>query len=363
MLIASNLHKLRLQFGHMEANNVEITNSIEESLASFFKQNSYSSIALLCDENTAELCLPLVRDFLPEHWVIQIESGEENKTIDTCIQIWGALTDGNFDRNALLINLGGGVIGDMGGFAASTYKRGIDFINIPTTLFSQVDASVGGKLGIDFDGFKNHIGIFKEPKTILIDSIFFNTLPKRELRSGFAEIIKHGLIADASYWESIADFDLENADWASLIDQSVEIKRKVVQEDPFESGLRKILNFGHTIGHGIESTYLNRGDEKLLHGEAIAVGMICEAFLSTKKTGMSSDELNAISKYLLKYYGHKKLDESLFEKIIQLIYQDKKNAGKVINSSLLKSIGDCTINIPIGEPDILDSLFYYNSLE
>ncbi|MFY0654861.1 MAG: 3-dehydroquinate synthase [Cyclobacteriaceae bacterium] len=346
----------------MEANNVDITPSIKKSLSDFFIVNDYSSVAVLCDENTEEHCLPLVLDALPEHWLLKIKSGEENKTIDTCSKIWDGLTQGGFDRNSLLINLGGGVIGDMGGFAASTYKRGIDFINIPTTLLAQVDASVGGKLGIDFMGFKNHIGLFKEPKVIFIDSVFFDTLPAAEMRSGFAEVIKHGLIADATYWESIADFDLSNGAWNELVSTSVEIKRQVVKEDPFEGGLRKILNFGHTIGHGIESTYLNHTSGRLLHGEAIAKGMICEAFLSTKKTGLTQDALESITTYLLKVFGHAKIEEKYFEKIIELIYQDKKNKGKVINSSLLKSIGNCAVNIPIGEPDIIDSLFYYNNL-
>ncbi|MFT7033655.1 MAG: 3-dehydroquinate synthase [Cyclobacteriaceae bacterium] len=355
--------KLQPQNLFMEAKNVEITNDVNINLTAFLKEKSYSSVALLCDENTYEHCLPLIIDSLPEHWLIQIESGEENKNIDTCQQIWRAFTEGNFDRNSLLINLGGGVIGDMGGFAASTYKRGIDFINIPTTLLAQVDASVGGKLGIDFMGFKNHIGLFKEPEVIIIDSSFFNTLPAVEVRSGFAEVIKHGLITDQKYWESIADFELKNADWSDIVEQSVEIKKNVVRQDPFESGLRKILNFGHTIGHGIESTYLDHPEGRLLHGEAIAKGMICEAFLSTKKTGLSKRALDLISNYLLKIFGHEKIDENLFENIIKLIYQDKKNSGKVINTSLLQSIGKCVVNIPVGEPDIIDSLFYYNSLE
>lgn len=362
MLLEFGLIKLRPQKLLMEANNVEITNDVKVNLKDFLEKKSYSSIALLCDENTYEQCLPRIIESLPEHWLIQIESGEENKNINTCQQIWQAFTEGNFDRNSLLINLGGGVIGDMGGFAASTFKRGIDFINIPTTLLAQVDASVGGKLGIDFMGFKNHIGLFKEPEVIIIDSVFFETLPAVEVRSGFAEVIKHGLIADRNYWESIADLDTQNAKWDKIVEHSVEIKRKVVKEDPFESGLRKILNFGHTIGHGIESTYLEHPNGRLLHGEAIAKGMICEAFLATKKTGLSKNDLDIISNYLLKVFGHEKIDETLFENIIQLIYQDKKNTGKIINSSLLQSIGKCAVNIPIGEPDIIDSLFYYNSL-
>ncbi len=346
----------------MEANNIEITRDIVGSLTQFFSENNYSAVAVLCDENTEEHCLPKVLPALPEHWLIPIQSGEENKTVDTCQQIWQALTEAGFDRKALLVNLGGGVIGDMGGFAASTYKRGIDFINIPTTLLSQVDASVGGKLGIDFMGLKNHIGLFKEPKRIFIDETFFATLPLAEVRSGFAEVIKHGLIADQAYWASLSDFDYQHGPWSNIVEHSVSIKRKVVQEDPFEAGLRKILNFGHTIGHGIESTYLTHPEGRLLHGEAIAIGMICEAYLATKKTGLSVSELESISNYLLSVFGHRTIEEKHFEQIIELIYQDKKNTGKIINSSLLKTIGDCAVNIPIGEPDIIDSLFYYNNL-
>lgn len=342
--------------------NIELTESIGQSIDTFLSENSYSQIALLCDENTSRDCLPKILDKLPEHWLIEIQSGEENKNIETCEQIWSALTEGKFDRNSLLINLGGGVIGDMGGFAASTFKRGMDFINIPTTLLSQVDASVGGKLGIDFMGLKNHIGIFKEPKRVFIDTIFLNTLPKREIRSGFAEVIKHGLIADRNYWTSIENFDLETGNWSELVEKSVKIKFDVVQKDPLESGFRKTLNFGHTIGHGIESAHLDDKGGRLLHGEAIAIGMICEAYLSTKLTGLETSKLDEIVSYILGKYDAKSVNKSYFEKIIELMYQDKKNQGRTINCSLLRTIGECTINIPISEPDILDSLFYYNKL-
>ncbi len=341
---------------------IEIKKEIGESIKSFLSENTYSQIGLLCDENTAEHCIPLLSDYLPELWIIEIKSGEENKNLQTCEQIWTALTEYGFDRNSLLINLGGGVIGDMGGFVASTYKRGMDFINIPTTLLSQVDASVGGKLGVDFMGFKNHIGIFQEPQKVFIDANFLDTLPENELRSGFAEIIKHGLIADGDYWNEIKTFSLENGDWTQLINKSVQIKHAVVTQDPKEAGLRKILNFGHTIGHGIESAHLEDKNSRLLHGEAIAVGMICEAYLSTKLTGLGKDALNDINKYILKVFNSKAIEKSYFEKIIQLIYQDKKNNGRTINCSLLQDIGSCTINIPLSESDILDSLFYFNKL-
>ena len=265
-------------------------------------------------------------------------------------------------RNSLLINLGGGVIGDMGGFVASTYKRGMDFINIPTTLLAQVDASVGGKLGIDFKGLKNHIGLFREPTQILIDATFMETLPEREIRSGFAEVLKHGLIADKSYWERCNSIDLKyHHQWNDIVERSINIKKGVVNEDPFESGLRKILNFGHTIGHAIETELLHTTD-RLLHGEAIAIGMICEAYLSTKMTGLPTKALDQISTSLLELYGHQKIKKSLFNSIIKLALQDKKNKGSVIHCSLLRNIGECAINIPISGPDIIDSLFYYNQL-
>jgi 3-dehydroquinate synthase len=342
--------------------NIEITKSISDTLKEFLIGKTYSQIGVLCDENTLEHCLPKVVSCLPEHWIIEIESGEENKNIGTCERVWDALTEGKFDRNSLLINLGGGVIGDLGGFVASTYKRGMHFVNIPTTLLAQVDASVGGKLGIDFNGLKNHIGLFNNPEEVFIDANFLQSLSKRELRSGFAEVLKHGLIMDAGYWEKSKSFDFENANWLEIIKQSVQIKYDVVTEDPLESGLRKILNFGHTIGHGIESAHLDSPNGRLLHGEAIVAGMICEAYLSTKLTGLSTKALEEINGTILKRYDCKLIDKQLFESIIQLIYQDKKNEGRTINSSLLNEIGSCAINIPISESDILDSLFYYNKL-
>jgi 3-dehydroquinate synthase len=340
--------------------NTEITSNITESLSNFLENNNYSKIAVICDENTELHCLPKLIDALPEHYLLKITSGEENKHLGTCENLWMGLTEAGFDRKALMINLGGGVIGDMGGFVASTYKRGFDFLNIPTTLLSQVDASVGGKLGVDFNGFKNHIGIFAEPQNVLIYTGFFETLPQRELFSGFAEIIKHGLIYDKDYWKKVKNIDPNQADWQPLVEHSINIKKKVVAEDPFESGLRKILNFGHTLGHAVESYFLDKGDERLLHGEAIAVGMIVEAYLSKKLTGLSTIELDEIVSYLIAVYHPVKINPALFEEIISLTVQDKKNEGGIIQFSLLKSIGECTINIPIGIPDMLDSLFYLN---
>ena len=258
-----------------------IIDDIQKSLGQFLTERQLTKIAVLVDENTYQYCYTKIKAILPEHLLIQIKSGEINKNIDTCQDIWAAMTKAAFDRKSLLINLGGGVIGDIGGFCAVSYKRGIDFVNIPTTLLAAVDANVGGKLGINFMGFKNHIGFLKDPEAVLIDPIFLDTLPKEELRSGFAEIIKHGLIADQHYFNEIKKEGLDQSNWSVVIAHSNEIKEKVVNEDPYEKGLRKVLNYGHSIGHAIESFYLET-DNRLLHGEAIAIGMICEAFYLKK---------------------------------------------------------------------------------
>ena len=267
-------------------------------LADFVKKGNYSHFFILTDENTAEHCLPLVKEKLGDltnYDLIEINAGEESKDIDFCIGIWKLLIDFGADRKSLLINLGGGVISDLGGFAASTFKRGIDFIHVPTTLLSQVDASVGGKTGIDIDSIKNIVGTFTQPKAVFIHDEFLNTLPERQILSGLAEMLKHGLICDADYWNQLKNSDLTKPA-AELIYRSVEIKNEVVIEDPKETGIRKSLNFGHTVGHAVETySLVNENVESLSHGEAIAIGMICEAWLSHKKSGLSSQELKEIT--------------------------------------------------------------------
>ncbi len=250
---------------------------ISQSLPAFLRANSYTKIQVIVDENTFKYCYPSIKPFLEKHNIIKIKSGESQKNLETCQKIWQAMTDNELDRHSIVINLGGGVIGDMGGFCASTYKRGIDFIQIPTTLLSQVDASVGGKLGIDFQGLKNHIGVFQIPNAVLIDADFLKTLSYNELRSGFAEVIKHCLIMDGKKWDEIRRKDFEEQELEDLIAHSVNIKQHIVEADPTEKGLRKILNFGHTLGHAIETYFLGKPKLHLLHGEAIAAGMICEA--------------------------------------------------------------------------------------
>ena len=290
-----------------------------------------------------------------------VSAGEKNKNLSTCAAIWSAMTAAALDRKALFINIGGGVIGDMGGFCASIYKRGIRFINIPTTLLSQVDASVGGKLGVDFEGLKNHLGTFNEPETVMISPEFLSTLPEEELRSGYAEIIKHGLIQDKAYLKKLKIEDWKDQDWMELIQHSVGIKKQVVLADPKEAGLRKILNFGHTIGHAFESHFLD-GPKHLLHGEAIAIGMICEAYLSFQKTNLSKEELETIQNIFLSIYGKFTFSNADLKPILDLCLQDKKNEGEVLMFSLLEKIGSCTYNIPVNRQEIEDAIFYYENL-
>lgn len=333
-------------------------------LKEILTQKNYSKVFVFADTNTAELCIPTFRallDDLEDFDIIETDPGEENKNIDFCIGIWKTLLDFGADRKCLMINLGGGVITDMGGFVASTYKRGIDFINIPTTLLSQVDASVGGKTGIDIDNVKNMVGTFSLPQAVFIEHSFLATLSKRELLSGFAEMIKHGLIADHVYYERLKTSDYENL-VPEEIYRSVQIKNEVVTEDPLEKGLRKILNFGHTIGHAVESYALANDKKPLTHGEAIAIGMVCEAFLSAKYCNLTANELADISKYILSIYPKYNIKESSFDALLALMQSDKKNEDGQIMFSLLDQIGKCTFNCRVTTNDIMGSLSYYNSL-
>lgn len=338
-----------------------VIGDIIESLKQYLEPREYSQILVIVDPNTDLHCFPKIAPLLSNYTTkkISIPSGEIHKTIQTCQSIWHQIMDSEADRKALVINLGGGVIGDMGGFCASTYKRGIEFIQIPTTLLAQVDASIGGKLGIDFNQIKNSIGLFNNPGAVLIWPGFLATLPPRELRSGFAEVIKHALIQDASQWEKLqAIEDLSSVDWVEYLVPSLQIKQRIVEEDPFEKGIRKALNFGHTIGHAIESVFLET-DTPLLHGEAIAIGMICEAYLSTQLTGLPQNQLAIITQYINRIFATVQLDAAQYETFIKLMKNDKKNRGKEINFTLLTKIGACQINQSCAEEMIVKSFDYY----
>jgi 3-dehydroquinate synthase len=309
----------------------------------------YSNIFILTDENTSTYCLPeflagLATDLPFE--IIEIEAGEEHKNIATCTEVWHALTELGAERKSLMINLGGGVVTDLGGFVASTFKRGMDFINIPTTLLSMVDASVGGKTGVDLGVLKNQVGVIANPVAVLINTAFLNTLPTNQMRSGLAEMLKHGLIADKAYWQQFTDLaGLTTDDMDALIYRSVEIKNEVVKVDPLEKGLRKILNFGHTLGHAIESYCLeNPGKETLLHGEAIAIGMVLESYISWQMGLINEEEYTNIKTTIDSIYSKVNFSTNDINVISTLLVHDKKNENGKIQFTLLGALGEAVIN-------------------
>lgn len=346
--------------------SVFVSNDITKHINQFLKanKNKYSKLFIFVDENSLKFCYPQLVEKIEAFEsaeIIEIESGEESKTIEVCIHIWSALSEYGADRRSLFVNIGGGVISDMGGFIASTFKRGIDFINIPTTLLAQVDASVGGKVGVDLNHLKNEIGVFNNPSAVFVNSTFLNTLDKRQVLSGFAEIIKHALIADEHYWIKVTSADFADLDsFDELIKTSIHIKNTIVGEDPREQGIRKVLNFGHTVGHAIETFSMEKNSQKhLLHGEAVAVGMVCEAFLSHKICKLSNDSLKQITQFILSKYKAVQLDEMDSHRLIELMRHDKKNEKGEINFSLLSSIGKCEINKKAKADIIIESLKYY----
>lgn len=344
---------------------IHFNNKCYSSLNQYVKENNFSKIFVLVDENTHEFCLPKFLEKLDTDKaieIIEIESGEIYKTIDTCVGVWNALSELDADRKSLMINIGGGVITDLGGFVACTFKRGIAFVNVPTTLLSMVDASVGGKTGVDLGHLKNQVGIIKDPDLVLIDTSFLSTLSKDQMRSGLAEMLKHGLITGESYWNKFQDLSkLMLDDLDELIHESVIIKRDVVVQDPYEDGLRKTLNFGHTLGHAIESYFLsNENKTTLLHGEAIAIGMILESYISSELLGFSKEKVESIKKLFINYYGKVEFLENDYEPIIELLKYDKKNSHGNINFVLLKDIGKTKVDCSVDEDIILDAFEYYS---
>lgn len=341
--------------------NILLTKDPAHDLNTFLDKKNYSAIAVLVDENVYRLCYPLLEKTLPPHTVIKVTSGEEHKTLETCNHIWQGMTDQALDRHAALIVIGGGVLGDMGGFCAATYKRGIDFILIATTLLAQVDASIGGKLAVDFNSFKNHIGVFQLPALTLLYSGFFKTLPEAELRSGFAEVIKHALISDKKMWDEIRTKSLHEQDWDRLVLHSVTYKSYVVTEDPTEKGLRKILNAGHTIGHAVES-YLLASGNRILHGDAIAVGIISEGHIAHTRGMLNKESFQQITGYLLKIFGKVPLNKGTFDQIATLALQDKKNKGNKILCVLQDGIGKAKLDCEISLEEIKEALLSYANL-
>lgn len=335
-----------------------IKENINKSLQKWLEEQSYSQIFVLVDENTEAYCLPLLStDYFNS--LIKIKSGEKNKTLATCEIIWNHLLVQHADRKSLLINLGGGVIGDTGGFCASSYKRGIDFINIPTTLLAQVDASVGGKTGIDFQQQKNMIGFFAEPKAVFISPAFLKTLASKQLLSGFAEVLKHGLIQDEKYFlECTQQFLAQKINWLNIIQQSVQIKANIVAKDPKEKGLRKILNFGHSIGHALETYSLKQHKKPLLHGEAVILGCVAELFLSVQKVNLAFDKMNTICNTLLQIYDFSSIEKFDLDEVIHYLLNDKKNQQKNIQMVLLPQIGEAVFDVNISKAEARESFHF-----
>lgn len=334
-----------------------------EELNSLLIKKDYSSIFILVDENSLELCYPVFIPLLETDKrieIIEIESGEINKNLDTCSGVWNALTELSADRNSLLITLGGGVITDLGGFVASTYKRGIDFVNIPTTLLSMVDASVGGKTGVDLGVLKNQIGLFANPQIVLIDGNYLATLNERESRSGIAEIIKYGLTYDIKLLDLLNNFNSLNIN--ELIHRSIEIKNEIVLQDPKENGLRKVLNFGHTLGHAIESYFLESKNKiNLTHGEAIAIGMVCESYLSHKVLKLSKEKVMIVKNMIDAMYEKVVIDVSDYDPIFDLLKHDKKNSNGQVNFVLLNDFEDFKLDCKISNELLIESIEFYCS--
>lgn len=341
--------------------NVVLTPSPSVILNEYIAAGSYSRLAILVDENTLTHCYPLLTD-LPAHHVLKIGSGEDKKNLETCVNIWQQLTNWSFDRHSLLIVLGGGVLCDMGGFCAATFKRGIPFIFVPTTLLAQVDASIGGKVGVDFHHLKNHIGVFQEPVCTIISRDFLDTLPANEWRSGFGEVIKHVLISDASLWDELKKTPFSQLPWERLIKHSIELKQHVAEKDPRENGLRKILNAGHTVGHALE-TYLLTHDRPIPHGEAIAVGLIAEASIAAERNMLTTQALEEIARFIVTTFGKQTLDPNGDDSIISLASQDKKNKGGKILGVLLDGIGKAQWDIELSVEELKNGLNVYRDFQ
>ena len=346
----------------MEKQKVIISLQLEQSIATAIDECEFDRLFVLVDETTRELCLPLV-DSLPcmnGAQVICIGATDQNKTLESLSHVWAELQRGGATRHSLMVNLGGGMVTDLGGFAAATFKRGISFINVPTTLLSMVDASVGGKTGINFGGLKNEVGVFKNANSVILNTVFLKTMDSNNIRSGYAEMLKHGLISNEQMWAELVNFDLDQPDlWQlqRMVADSVKVKEKIVLEDPTEKGIRKALNLGHTVGHAFESLALKR--KPVLHGYAVAYGMVCELYLSSMKTGFPTDKMRQTVSFIREQYGRMDITCDDYPELIELMTHDKKNTAGRINFTLLGGIGDIRINQTATQQEIEESLDFY----
>ncbi|MFO7745879.1 MAG: 3-dehydroquinate synthase [Psychroflexus sp.] len=337
-------------------------------LNQLIKKQSYSSIFILVDTNTNEFCSKFLSEKIEANveieW-IEIEPGEEHKTILTCNEIWKTLSENGADRKSLLINLGGGIVTDIGGYAASCFKRGIDFVHVPTTLLGMVDAAIGGKNGVNLDSLKNQVGIIRPPRLVLVDVGYLATLPPEEMRSGLAEMLKHGLIANADDFFSFEDLSQFQVDkLPELIRDSIKVKTNIAEEDPFENGLRMALNFGHTLGHAIESYHMESTSKaKLLHGEAVAIGMILALKLSVEVLQFDSNKCDKASQIIRTYFKTVEFSEDDITSIKTYLKHDKKNSAGNVNFVLLKDFGQPKINCKVSDEQIKKAFAYYKSLQ
>ena len=349
----------------MNQQKVVISQHFEQSLSQALAECSYDRLFVLVDETTKRCCLPVLTSHLspltPD--IITIGATDQHKTLDTLSHVWSELQRMGATRHSLMINLGGGMVTDLGGFAASTFKRGIHYINIPTTLLSMVDASVGGKTGINFGGLKNEIGVFNNADCVILDTEFLKTLDQENILSGYAEMLKHGLIDCEEHWTEILG-NLENLEHldnldhlGNLVERSVAVKQCIVTEDPTEKGLRKALNLGHTAGHAFESLALER--TPILHGYAVAYGLVVELYLSCIKTGFPTDKMRQTVQFIKEHYGKMTITCDDYPHLLELMHHDKKNEGSAINFTLLAGIGDLRINQTATEEEIKEALDFY----
>ena len=339
---------------------VIVSGNLERDLVNAIAECEHDKIFILIDQTTHDMCLPKLQNFLCLKGAqsIVIKAGDTNKTLDSLAEVWTALSQGGATRHSLMINLGGGMVTDLGGFAASTFKRGIDFINIPTTLLAMVDASVGGKTGINFGGLKNEIGVFSDSKFVIINTQFLDTLDHDNICSGYAEMLKHGLISDNKHWAELVGFNLAQPDLAQLqrmVAESIKVKERIVTEDPHEHGIRKALNLGHTVGHALESFAMKHG-RPVLHGYAVAYGMVCELYLSARKTDFPTDKIHQTVRFILDHYGRLPYTCDDYPELLELMRHDKKNTSGIINFTLLGGIGDIRINQTATKEEIEEAL-------
>ena len=348
----------------MEKQKIIISKDLRQSLTQAIDEVKHDLLFVLCDETTERLCLPVISDFdcMKDAQLITIPATDSHKTLESLSHVWSELQHMGATRHSLMVNLGGGMVTDLGGFAASTFKRGIPYINIPTTLLSMVDASVGGKTGINFGGLKNEIGVFNNARSVILDTTFLRTMDHENICSGYAEMLKHGLINNEQMWAELLNFSLElNVEslemLGRMVAESVAVKQCIVTEDPTEQGIRKALNLGHTAGHAFESLALER--KPVLHGYAVAWGMIVELYLCCVKTNFPQDKMRQTVAFIKENYGRMAITCDDYPHLIELMHHDKKNQGNSINFTLLGGIGDIRINQTATEEEIKDALDFY----